>query len=55
MTASYAVQRPYDEATLENSPVHLAKLRFAVPLGRKFDLSSGMQYDSSRLTLAGFT
>ena len=32
---------------------HLAKLRFAVPLGRKFDLSSGMQYESSRGTLAG--
>jgi len=26
-----------------------------VPLGLKFDLSSGMQYDSSRLTLGGFT
>ena len=32
---------------------YLAKLRFAVPLGRKFDLGSGMQYESSRLTLAG--
>jgi outer membrane receptor protein involved in Fe transport len=31
----------------------MAKLRWAVPLGRKFDLSSGMQYNSSRLTLAG--
>ena len=40
-------------STLENSPQHLAKLRFAVPLGRKFDLSSGMQYASSRWTLAG--
>ncbi len=54
MTASYAVQHTYDETTLENSPGSLAKLRLAVPLGRKFDLSSGMQYDSSRLTLAGF-
>jgi len=55
MTASYAVQHTYDDTTLENSPGSLAKLRFAVPLARKFDLSSGMQYDSSRLTLAGFT
>jgi len=31
----------------------LAKLHFAVPLGRKFDVSSGMQYISSRETLAG--
>jgi len=55
MTASYTLQHTYDDTTLENSPGSLAKLRFAVPLGRKFDLSSGMQYDSSRLTLAGFT
>jgi outer membrane receptor protein involved in Fe transport len=53
ITASYAVQQARDDAVLENSPQHLAKLRFAAPLGRKFDLSSGMQYDSSRLTLAG--
>ena len=52
-TASYAVQRSRDDSALENSPEHLAKLRFAVPLGRKFDLSSGMQYESSRWTLAG--
>ncbi len=52
-TASYALQQARDESTLENSPQHLAKLRFAVPLGRKFDLSSGMQYASSRWTLAG--
>jgi outer membrane receptor for ferrienterochelin and colicins len=52
-TASYAVQRARDDSALENSPQHLAKLRFAVPLGRKFDLSSGMQYQSSRWTLAG--
>jgi outer membrane receptor protein involved in Fe transport len=52
-TASYAVQRSRDDGVLENSPVHLAKLRFAIPLGRRFDLSSGMQYQSSRLTLAG--
>jgi outer membrane receptor protein involved in Fe transport len=31
----------------------MAKLRFAVPLGRKFDASSSMQYYSKRLTLAG--
>jgi len=54
-TASYAVQRSHDSIgapTLENSPANLAKLRFAVPLGRKFDLSSGMQYESSRFTVA---
>ncbi len=51
-TASYAVQRSRDDTILENSPEHLAKLRFAVPVGRKFDFSSGMQYESSRLTLA---
>ena len=55
-TASYAIQRTRENGrnpTLENSPDHLAKLRFAVPLGRKFDASSGMQYYSSRATLAG--
>ncbi len=54
-TASYAVQRSRDNSAdgiLNNSPEHLAKLRFAVPLGRKFDLSSGMQYESSRRTVA---
>lgn len=52
-TASYAVQRSRDNDGdgLENSPSQLAKLRFAVPLGRRFDLSSGMQYESSRETL----
>jgi outer membrane receptor protein involved in Fe transport len=53
MTASYAVQQARDDSALENSPQHLAKLRFAVPLGRKFDLSSSMQYESSLQTLAG--
>jgi outer membrane receptor for ferrienterochelin and colicins len=55
-TASYAVQQARNTsegAMLDNSPEHLAKLRFAVPLGRRFDLSSGMQYQSSRLTLGG--
>jgi iron complex outermembrane receptor protein len=54
-TASYALQRSHDNdgGPLDNSPQTLAKLRFAVPLGRKFDLSSGMQYESSTLTLAG--
>jgi outer membrane receptor protein involved in Fe transport len=52
-TASYAVQRSRDDSSLENSPEHLAKLRFAVPVGRKFDFSSGMQYESSRWTIAG--
>lgn len=54
--ASYAFQKSSDydaDRTLENSPDHLAKLRFAVPLGRKFDASSSMQYYSSRRTLAG--
>jgi outer membrane receptor for ferrienterochelin and colicins len=54
-TASYALQWTRDDTFLENSPQHLAKLRFAMPLGRKFDLSSGMQYQSSRGTLAGNT
>ncbi len=55
-TASYAFQKSTDydaDGVLENSPDHLAKLRFAVPLGRKFDASSSMQYYSSRRTLAG--
>ena len=54
--ASYAFQKSHDfdvAVVLENSPDHLAKLRFAVPLGRKFDASSSMQYYSSRRTLAG--
>jgi outer membrane receptor for ferrienterochelin and colicins len=54
--ASYAFQRSSDNDTdgiLENSPEHLAKVRFAVPIRRKFDFSSGMQYFSSRRTLAG--
>jgi hypothetical protein len=53
VSASYSFQRSVDDvekAALENSPVHLAKLHFAVPLGRKFDFSSGMQYYSSRET-----
>jgi outer membrane receptor protein involved in Fe transport len=52
---SYSIQKSTDDVesnVLENSPVHLAKLRFAVPLGRKFEASSGMQYYSSRQTLA---
>lgn len=55
-TGSYSIQTAdYDSyrSALPNSPQHLAKLHFAVPLGRKFDLSSGMQYISSRETLAG--
>ena len=55
-TASYAIQRSTDDVAknvLPNSPDHQAKLRFAIPLGRRFDLSSGMQYYSSALTLAG--
>jgi outer membrane receptor protein involved in Fe transport len=53
VTTSYALQQSRDDSALENSPGHLAKLRFALPLGRKFDLSSGMQYESSRWTVAG--
>jgi outer membrane receptor protein involved in Fe transport len=55
-TASYAFQKSNDfdvDSILENSPDHLAKLRFTVPLGRKLDASSSMQYYSSRRTLAG--
>jgi len=53
-TASYAIQAAdTDMANLPNSPQHLAKLHFALPLGRKFDVSSGMQYISSRETLGG--
>ena len=40
-----------DESILENSPEYLAKLRLAMPLGRRFDVSSGMQYESSLWTL----
>jgi outer membrane receptor for ferrienterochelin and colicins len=52
-TASYAIQKSVDDVerdTLENSPDHLAKLHFAIPLGHKFEVSSGMQYYSARLT-----
>jgi iron complex outermembrane receptor protein len=55
-TASYAVQRSRENSSdglLDNSPEQLAKLRFATPLGRRFDLSSGMHYQSRRETLAG--
>jgi outer membrane receptor protein involved in Fe transport len=54
--ASYAFQktRDYDtDGILENSPSHLAKVRFAVPFGRKFDASSSLQYYSSRRTIGG--
>ena len=52
--ASYSIQDA-DAATkdLPNSPHHLAKLRFAAPVGPKFDFSSGMQYFSARETLGG--
>ena len=55
-TASYAFQKSNDydgDGVLENSPQHLAKLRFAAPLGKKFDASSSMEYYSKRRTLAG--
>ena len=54
--ASYAFQRSADsslDGILVNSPEHLAKVRFVVPFKRKFDISSGMQYFSSRRTWAG--
>ncbi len=54
-TASYAIQRTKDLAdggVLENSPLHLAKLHFAMPLGRRFELSSGMQYSAPVVSLA---
>jgi outer membrane receptor protein involved in Fe transport len=54
-TASYSIQRTTNDSDgniLENSPTHVAKLRLAVPLGRKYEASSGMQYYSSRVTLA---
>jgi outer membrane receptor protein involved in Fe transport len=53
-TASYSLERTRDssgDGILVNSPNQLAKLRFAVPLGRRFDLSSGMQYQSRMETL----
>lgn len=55
-TASYAVERTHDNGgsgILVDSPSQPAKLRFAVPLGRKFELSSGMQYQSRRKTVGG--
>jgi outer membrane receptor protein involved in Fe transport len=58
MTASYAVQRARDnssEGVLANSPDYLGKLRLAVPLGRRFDLSGGMQYEGRRDTSADAT
>jgi iron complex outermembrane receptor protein len=57
-TASFAAQRTRDydaDGILEDSPDYVAKLRFAVPLGRRFDLSSSMQYESTRLALAGLS
>jgi outer membrane receptor for ferrienterochelin and colicins len=57
-SVSYAFQKTKDDSdggNLENSPSHLGKFRIATPVGRKFDLSSSMQYYSSRGTLAGAT
>jgi len=53
-TGSYSLERTRDNSSdnvLENSPSQLAKLRFAVPLGGKLDLSTSMQYESRRETL----
>jgi outer membrane receptor protein involved in Fe transport len=54
-TASYSVQRSRLTGTgfLQNSPSQLGKVRFSIPLGRHFDLSSSIQTESSALTLAG--
>ena len=38
---------------LSNSPESVIKLRFALPLGRRLEAASVMQYHSSRTTLAG--
>ena len=47
------MQRSRDDGSiLANSPSSLAKLRFAVMWVENSTLSSGMQYESSRLTLA---
>jgi len=53
-TASYALQRSrlVGNEILPNSPSQLGKVRFAVPLGRRLDLSGGIQTESSRMTLA---
>jgi len=54
-TASYALQRSRNVTSedLANSPAQLGKVRFAIPLVRRFDLSSGIQTESTRLTGAG--
>ncbi len=54
-TASYSVQRSRltGSGILQNSPSQLGKVRFSVPLGRRFSLASGIQTESSALTLAG--
>jgi outer membrane receptor protein involved in Fe transport len=54
-SASYAIQRFDKDGRLENSPDHVAKARFAVPLGRKWDASSSMQCYSSRPALGGLS
>ncbi len=52
-TVSYALQRSLDDTgKFENSPSHLAQLHFALPLGKKIDVSAGMRYESARLSLA---
>ncbi len=53
-SASYALQRSRlaGNEILPNSPAQLGKVRFSVRLGRRFNLSSGIQTESSRMTLA---
>ncbi|HLK50899.1 MAG TPA: TonB-dependent receptor [Bryobacteraceae bacterium] len=56
VSASYAVQRATDALTgawLPNSANQQAKLRLAVPVGRKLYVSSSMRAFSSRKTMAG--
>ena len=55
VTGSYAIQRTKDlgdGGVLENSPEHLAKLRFAFPVGPKLELRSGIQYSGPVVSVA---
>jgi iron complex outermembrane receptor protein len=56
--ASYSIQRATDSLTgtpLPNSAGQQAKLRFAVPIGRRFYASSSLRANSARRTLAGIS
>jgi outer membrane receptor protein involved in Fe transport len=57
VVGSYAVQKSTDhdeDGALENSARHLGKLRLALPAGRRVQVSTSMQYLSSRRSLGGF-